>query len=184
MVFAVRDLMKMPIPSFRRTLDRVSTSLEAKRQDSLALNEGLGPLEDDIILAVLEGSSGSSLDEERKLRKEERASCLSKSMQLSGTGRPMVYSGERAFSSTIRMACRFDFIRMWCAILARPSNNQASTEQCKNSGRGRGLLGRRGEGGGESRVRKDCGQVHDGAGFLFGRGKDCGIERSSQKWGR
>jgi len=53
--------MKDAYPELQENSDRVSTSLEAKRQDSLApSNEGLGPLEMTSFLRVLGGSSGQA----------------------------------------------------------------------------------------------------------------------------
>jgi len=71
-------------------------------------------------------------------------------------------------------------VRDFGATFEQPSFD----EQCKNSGRGRGLLGRAGRRGGESAYAKIRDSVHDGAGFLFwDDGKDCGIEAIITKMG-
>jgi alanyl-tRNA synthetase len=134
MVFAVRDLMKDAYPELLENAERVSELVKGEEtRFARTLNEGLGPLEDDIMLAVLGGQSGQILTRIEKSRKDERTSLFEQIDAIKRSGRPMIYPGERAFKFYDTYGLPVDFIqdvvRDFGATFEQPSFDKSMQEQ-------------------------------------------------------
>jgi len=112
MVFAVRDLMQDAYTELSDSAERVSEAVKAEETRFVrTLTKGLGPLEDDILLAVLGGSSVENLTRTESLRKNERAELLNKIAAMKRAGGSVIYPGGRAFKFYDTFGLPVDFIQ-------------------------------------------------------------------------
>ena len=112
MVFAVRDLMQDAYTELSDSAERVSEAVKAEETRFVrTLTKGLGPLEDDILLAVLGGSSVENLTRMESLRKSERAELLNKIAAMKRGGGSVIYPGGRAFKFYDTFGLPVDFIQ-------------------------------------------------------------------------
>jgi alanyl-tRNA synthetase len=115
MVFAVRDLMKGAYPELIENSERISSLVKGEEtRFARTLNEGLGPLEDDITLTVLrieQSGPGDTLGRTENLRKIERADLNRRIGAVKQSGRPVVYPGEHAFKFYDTFGLPVDFIQ-------------------------------------------------------------------------
>ena len=134
MVFAVRDLMKDAYPELLENADRMSALVKGEEtRFARTLSEGLGPLEDDIMFAVLGGPASQTLTRIEKSREDERNSLFEQINAIKRSGRPMVYPGERAFKFYDTYGLPVDFIqdvvRDFGATFEQASFDKAMQEQ-------------------------------------------------------
>jgi alanyl-tRNA synthetase len=138
MVFTVRDLMADAYPELHESAERVSEIVNAEEtRFARTLYKGLGPLEDDIMLAVLGGSSAENLARNESLRKDERTKLLNKIEAMKRSGHSMIYPGERAFKFYDTFGLPLDFIqdviRDFGADFEQTSFDKAMLEQRKRA---------------------------------------------------
>jgi len=138
MVFTVRDLMADAYPELHESAERVSEIVNAEEtRFARTLYKGLGPLEDDIMLAVLGGSSAENLARNESLRKDERTKLLNKIEAMKRSGHSMIYRGERAFKFYDTFGLPLDFIqdviRDFGADFEQTSFDKAMLEQRKRA---------------------------------------------------
>ncbi|PYT48057.1 MAG: alanine--tRNA ligase [Acidobacteria bacterium] len=138
MVFTVRDLMADAYPELHESAERVSEIVNAEEtRFARTLYKGLRPLEDDIMLAVLGGSSAENLARNESLRKDERTKLLNKIEAMKRSGHSMIYPGERAFKFYDTFGLPLDFIqdviRDFGADFEQTSFDKAMLEQRKRA---------------------------------------------------
>src|SRR5882724_1615662 len=138
MVFTVRDLMADAYPELHESAERVSEIVNAEEtRFARTLYKGLGPLEDDIMLAVLGGSSAENLARNESLRKDERTKLLNKIEAMKRSCHSMIYPGERAFKFYDTFGLPLDFIqdviRDFGADFEQTSFDKAMLEQRKRA---------------------------------------------------
>jgi alanyl-tRNA synthetase len=133
-VLAVRDLMQGAYPELNENVERVCKVVEAEEtRFARTLNKGLGPLEDDIMLAVIGGSAVEELIRNENFRKSERVELFKKIATMKNDGRPMIYPGECAFKFYDTFGLPLDFIqdvvRDFGASFEQASFDKAMKEQ-------------------------------------------------------
>jgi len=120
MVYAVRDLMRDAYPELVESAPRVYEIVKGEEtRFAHTLDEGLGRLEDDLMLEVVTASRGRSskhgtLTRTPALRIDERPAMSERLAELKGRGISVVYPGEKAFKLYDTFGLPRDFIEDAC----------------------------------------------------------------------
>jgi alanyl-tRNA synthetase len=115
MIYAVRDEMKGAYPELVETAERIAGLVKGEESRfARTLNEGLGPLEDDIYnftMASLRPGPGTLLTRNKSLRNEERSDLYRKIGEYGKAGPRLTYPGVNAFKFYDTFGLPLDFIQ-------------------------------------------------------------------------